>query len=44
MEAILEQLQESNKTIININTIIPYFSYKNNQGIIVEDVVSALKL
>lgn len=44
METILEQIQESTKTIIKINTIIPYFTYKNNQGIIVEDVDSALKL
>ncbi|SNR61811.1 hypothetical protein SAMN06265371_1077 [Lutibacter agarilyticus] len=44
METTRVQLQEENKTIININTIIPYFSYKNNQGIIVEDAVSALKL
>lgn len=44
METTHVKLQEDNKTTININTIIPYFSYKNNEGIIVEDAVSALKL
>ncbi len=44
METTHVQLQEDNKKTININTIIPYFSYKNNEGIIVEDAVCALKL
>ena len=44
MESVLNKLQESTKVIMKINTIIPCFSYKNNQGIIVEDIKSALKL
>lgn len=44
MEVVLEQLQGVKKTIIKINTIIPYFNYRNSKGIIVKNVESALNL
>lgn len=44
MEAILEQLKETTTTIIKINTIEPNFSYKNNLGVAVDKVQSAIKL